>query len=142
MTAQVDGRFGPNTEAVETFIEQIKNLTPEQVLRVQEEGARDVATDGTWDFATDMAYYNGRSAAVQLARDEIRMIAYDLWDEATRTIVYDKCGDLISNAVVALVVADLLDQEDFDELYGAWANVMKTGETPKIKAITDGGCNE
>lgn len=131
MAVQTEERFGPNTEAVETFIKQTKNLTPEQVLRVQEEYLRNAATDSTWDFATDVAYYNGPSGAVQLARAEIEMIAYDLWDEATRTIVYNECGDLISNVVVALVVADLLDQEDFDELYGPWANA--------IKAISVGG---
>ncbi|MHB1902625.1 MAG: hypothetical protein ACYCTG_00770 [Ferrimicrobium sp.] len=124
MAVQTEERFGPNTEAVETLIEQIKNLTPEQALRVQEEFPR-VPAEGVWMYASEVSNHNGRGDAIRPALAAARMSANEPLDEATRAIVYGECWDLVSNAVVALVAEGLLDQEDFDQLYGPWARVME-----------------
>ena len=86
--------YGPQTAQIETLLEQIKSLTPEQIEALS--AARDAAGNAAWDAARDAALSAALSAA---------------WNAAW-------------GAVLALVVQDLISEEHFNILYGPWASVM------------------
>ena len=95
-------KYGPQTAQIETLLEQIKSLTPEQIEALSAAwgaawgAARFAAWDAAWDAARDAALSAALSAA---------------WNAAW-------------GAVLALVVQDLISEEHFNILYGPWASVM------------------
>ena len=95
----MSGRYGPNTARVEALIETIETITPKQIDKLDAawDAARDAALGAAWDAAWDAA----RGAALGAA-----------WGAAW-------------DAACALVVRDLISEEDFDLLYGPWKIVME-----------------
>lgn len=58
MTVQVNARFGPNTEAVERFIERIRHLTDEDISALWESRhvVREAARSLAWEAARHAAW--------------------------------------------------------------------------------------
>lgn len=99
-------KYGSNTPEVEAVIKKINKLTPEQIK----------ALDAAWDEAYVCASWDEARRAKDAARREAwygaRVEArYAAWD-----------------ALMALVVKDLITPEQFDLLYGPWASVMEVSE--------------
>ena len=101
--------FGPNGEAVVELIEQAARMTEDEVARMNDPyAARDAARDAAWN-ASHAAWYAARYAA----RDTARVAAWNAARDAARY------------AAAALVVRDLISEEDFQILYRPWASVME-----------------
>ena len=73
-------KYGPNTEAVQQILDQIRDATPEQIeaLRTARDAARDAAWYAAWYAARDAAW----AAAWYAARDAA-------WDAAWDAVVWD-----------------------------------------------------
>ena len=110
--------------------------------------ARYAATDATWDAARyaarNAAWYAARHAARHAARDAAADAAADAarsaaryaawsaaWNaarHAARDAAADAARDAARYAALALVVRELISEEDFQVLYGPWASVMEVEE--------------
>ena len=97
------GKYGPNTAGVEALIETIETITPKQIdkLGAAWDAALGAAWDAAWDAAWGAAWDAARGAGLGAARGAA-------W-----------------GAACALVVRDLISEEDFDLLYGPWKIVME-----------------
>ena len=87
--------LGPNGKAVAELITRVESLAAEQLEALG--AARGAAWDAAWDAARGAAWDAAWNAARNAARD----------------------------ATAALVVRDLVTDEQFDLLYGPWASVME-----------------
>ena len=114
----MSGRYGPNTTEVERLIERIKTITPEQIydLGAARGAASGAALDAAWDAALDAAWGAARDAAWDAA-----------WGAAWGA-AWDAAWGAAWGAACALVVRDLISEEDFDLLYGPWKIVMEADE--------------
>ncbi len=111
----MSGRYGPNTARVEALIETIETITPKQIDKLDAawDAARDAALGAAWDAAWDAA----RGAALGAAWGAA-------WDAACGAALGAAWG-AAWDAACALVVRDLISEEDFDLLYGPWKIVME-----------------
>ncbi len=94
--------LGPNGEAVAELIERASELTGDEVQRLA----------AAWDAAR----YAARDAARYAAR-------YAAWDAA-----WDAARDAARDAALALVVRDLITDDQFNMLYGPWRDVIEGGQ--------------
>ncbi len=115
--------YGPNTAEVEKLLEQIRAITPEQITAITPEQIT----------ALEGAVHNVRNArritaaiTKRPAWKEAWPVAWEAWNAswATRGVL-GTVWEVVYYAVLAVVVKDLLIQEDFDALYGPWASVME-----------------
>ncbi len=97
--------LGPNGRAVVSLIERCKTLTPGEVREIH--AARVAARDAA------------RVAAWYAARDAARVAAWD----AARVAAWD--------AALAIVVCDLITEDQFKTLYGPFGEVAKDVKLPK-----------
>ena len=102
--------LGPNGEAVAAPIEQVRSLTSEHAQRLAS------AWRAAWRAAWDAARY----AAWDAARDAA-------WGAARNAAWYAAAG-MAGDAAAALVVRDLISDEQFQVLYGPWASAMEAME--------------
>ncbi|MHB1701334.1 MAG: hypothetical protein ACYCSN_14580 [Acidobacteriaceae bacterium] len=100
-------KYGPQTPEIEALIAKIRSLTHEQAK----------ALDDAWDDARNDAWYAVRYDASYAARDAAWYAARDAaWDAPWYTA---------RDAILALLVRDLITPEQFDLLYGPWKSVME-----------------
>jgi hypothetical protein len=147
-TDEPDGEFGPNTESVRQFLVKLGELTPESVveltafwhgqskadLRQAHRAMQElVKEDETWREQVRAAqeqvtaWTNGSHTAQALRQD--RMLARDV---EARLAALPPATDAVS----ALVLADLLEPEDAEALYAAWD---ATVGRPKLPEYEDDG---
>jgi len=115
-------KYGPQTEAIETLIEQLRTLTPEQA----------VTLDAAWGAARDAVWAAAWYGVMDAVRDAVRDAALDAVRDAVRDAALDAVWSAVRNttrvaiwgAVLALLVQDLIDPKHFDALYGPWKSVM------------------
>ena len=100
-------KYGPNTEAVEALIEKVKTITPEQAKALEQ--VCDVSDDTSFQIA------------IRAIHDTCRSIP----DEEKWRCCRDGANGVILDAVVGLIVKDLIFEDDFNTLYGPWASVME-----------------
>ena len=98
--------LGPNGEAVAALIERAAKLTLDERYRL----------DAAWNAER----YETRYAAWHAERDVARDVAWDVAWEAARDAAYRAMRD----AVMALVVRDLISEEYFNALCGPWQEVL------------------
>ena len=118
-------KYGTNTQEIESLIGKVKTLTPEQAE------ALGAAWDETWDATWD-ARGAARVAALDAARGAALGATWDAtWDALDATWdALDAARDPASavyDALLALVVKDLISPEEFDVLYRPWREVMEAG---------------
>ena len=104
--------LGPNGAEVERFIESCRTVTDEQAERL------DAAWDAAWDAARD-------AATLVAAWDAARGAAWDAaWGAAA--LVAARGATLVAawDAARALVVRDLITDEQFDTITYPWVSVM------------------
>jgi hypothetical protein len=130
--------LGPKGEAVAAFIERAGNLTPGEARRLDAGwgAARGAAWNAAWIVAWDAAWNAARGAARGAAwnatwhatRDATRDATWDATWDATRIAARDTTRDATwiaaRDTAGALVVKDLIIPEQFDILYGPWAQVI------------------
>lgn len=119
--------LGPQGELVVDLIEKAKTVTQPQVMalraawNVTRNTAWNAALDAAWHAAWDSARIAAWDAAGYAARGTIwtggrSADGYDIWGIA---------GSIAGCAARALMVKDLINEEDFTLLYGPWASVME-----------------
>ena len=113
------GKYGPNTAGVEALIETIETITPKQIDKLG--AAWDAALGAAWDAAWDAAWGAAWDAARGAALDAAWGAAWD----AARGAGLGAARGAAWGAACALVVRDLISEEDFDLLYGPWKIVME-----------------
>ncbi len=99
---------------VETLIERLKEITPEQYDQLKSE--RIIGLSPRYQ----RAWQNALDAATESQR-------YELWKVTQSTVLNYSRGlslSIVSGAALALVVRDLIPQEAFDILYSPWSKVM------------------
>jgi hypothetical protein len=130
-----EGKFGPNSDAVVDLINRLWLLTPEQVARLvggwQAAPAEDLRT--AHEMLHDLVDENDEW------RDQVRAAQESLapWLNASRIAetsgflgqtgqadVRRMAGPALADAVAALVLADLLEPEDAQTLYGPWFELV------------------
>ena len=113
------GKYGPNTPEVESLIERIKTITPEQIDKL--DAVWGAAWDAVWEAALgaarDAALAEALGGALAEALGAVLGEALDAALGAARGAAF--------GAACALVVRDLISEEDFDLLYGPWKIVME-----------------
>ncbi|MHB1902622.1 MAG: hypothetical protein ACYCTG_00755 [Ferrimicrobium sp.] len=125
MAALTGLRFGPNTEAVERFIERIRHLTDEDMSALWEarHEVREVARSLAWEAARDAAWNAAKFETWDMAQDEVYNVMADLIRRS------EKLGAIVRGAILpailALVVKDSITPEQFDALHGPWASAME-----------------
>ena len=116
MPVRVDGRFGPNTEAVEALLERASQLTDDEVDRLE------AAWLTTWSGKRDSAW----DAVLEVARnDDTRRRATTIARGAVLTTAPNWVWDALWGAACALVVKNLITDAQFNVLYGPWASVVE-----------------
>jgi hypothetical protein len=142
--AEPQGDYGPNTELVQRFLARLGQLTPEKSaelaaawkeqpkedLRLAHRAVKElVREDQTWrdqvKAAQDRvaAWVDGPhpSPALRLGRNPV---GAEAWAPALPAAV---------DAVSALVLADLLEQEDAESLYAAWEAAIGEPKLPEFE---------
>ena len=110
--------LGPNGEAVAALIERAATITPEQAERLR----------AAWNAAWNAAWYAAADAAADAARYAARHAAWNAaWNVARYAARY-AARRAAADAALALVVRDLINQKQFQVLYGRWASVMEAME--------------
>ena len=104
--------FGPQTSEVKAFLMKVESITLTQVKALKG-NLRTTARGRAWDAL----WASGRRVAWEIAWDA-------MWAAPWETIK-DPAWDAASDALLALLVKDLISAEDFDILYRAWASVME-----------------
>lgn len=97
-------KYGPNTEELKALIEQIFNLSEDQVIELAS------AHQARRGFSYTMAWNEARNSALDAERD----LSWELAWEAAH------------DAFLALIAKDLITEEQFNLLYGPWASVMES----------------
>ncbi len=119
--------FGPNGEAVVELIEQAARMTEDEVARMNDPyAARDAARDAAWNasHAAWIAAWNAWIAAWNASHAAWYAARYAARDTA-RVAAWNAARDAARYAAAALVVRDLISEEDFQILYRPWASVME-----------------
>ena len=114
-------KYGPNTTQIEALLEKVKTITPEQAeaLAIVWDGSNNSADK--WDEVWLRAIHasEGRRGEWEAAWDAIGMF---------RKRTYEMGGHAVEHAAweatAALVVKDLISEDDFNILYGPWKEVM------------------
>ena len=105
--------YGPQTSEVKAFLMKVESITLTQVKALKG-NLRTTARGRAWDAL----WASGRGVVWEIA-----------WDaclgSATWETMKDPAWDAASDALLALLVKDLISAEDFDILYRAWASVME-----------------
>ena len=118
-------KYGPNTTQIEALLEKVKTITPEQAEALAIVWERSDNSADEWDEVWRRAIHasEGRRGEWEAACDAIGMF---------RKRTYEMGGHAVEHAAweaaAALVVKDLISEDDFNTLYGPWASVMEAGE--------------
>jgi hypothetical protein len=114
-------KYGPQTAEIKALIKQLKTITPDQALTLA--GEHDPAltrTRESLDAALRAASEAERERMWYQAIDEAAMVSRG----AGAVSVWDTIEEAVDDALLALVVGDLIDAEQFHALYGAWESVI------------------
>ena len=104
-------KYGPNTAEVQALIDKLRTLTVDQARQL------DAAWDSAWSDAWNSVWKAAWFAARETARDGGWYVAMSASLSAPMPAV--------SDAILALLVKDLITPEQFDLLYGPWKQVME-----------------
>jgi hypothetical protein len=120
-------RYGPNGVLIQQLMEQAWAMTPDQGLRLLRE--RDKWLDDIalyWELysgpVTDAAARTGRGDVWNAACDDAKAAALPHFVRSAPNKPLP--GDVAAIAATALVVRDIIPEEDFRTLYAPWAAVF------------------
>ncbi len=138
-----EGVFGPNTQIVLAFIEKLNELTTDEITALVE-AWRDlnkhdlrIAHKHLQSLADEDPRWHEQ---LRLAQEEVLGWMSGKTGAETRVTtalarVREPAGPVVADSIAALVVADILDPEDAETLYEAWAAVVKVPELPAFEAV-------
>jgi hypothetical protein len=136
-----DQKYGPQTAEIKALIEQVKTVTPEQAEAL----SNVVRSEESWDAAWDTLWDARREDAWNDAWDSMRETIWNaLWDAMRATVwsaalvavrealwdeVWEEALEMVwvviaHDALLALLVRDLITPDQFDALYVPWSSVM------------------
>ena len=142
--AQPEGEFGPNTELVLQFLTKLAALTaaetselvtawrqqPKEELRVAHRNLQALADeDSKWREQLRLA--QEEVFAWMAGRSEKRDYSFGAPQNLAR--VREPAGPAVADAVAALAMADILENEDAEVLYAPWADVIKEPALPEYE---------
>jgi hypothetical protein len=142
---EVEGEFGPNTDAVADFLNRLWLLSPEQVTRLVsswQEAPREqlgVAHEALHDLVEE-----DPESREQVRRAQEKITPWlnggrlqetaSFMGQTGQGATRKMAGPALADAVAALVVGDLLAPEDAEVLYAAWFNLVSA---PPLPAAAD-----
>ncbi|MGD0018361.1 MAG: hypothetical protein ABSD62_03825 [Candidatus Limnocylindrales bacterium] len=142
--AEDEGEFGPNTELVLQFLTRLAALTaaetselvvawrkqPKEELRIAHRNLQALADeDPKWREQLRLA--QEEVFAWMAGRSEKRDYSFGAPQSLAR--VREPAGPAVADAVAALAMADMLEQEDAETLYAPWADVVKEPALPEYE---------
>ena len=115
-------KYGPQTAEVKKLIEKIKTITPEQAETLAIVWERSYNCADEWDEVWMRAIHasEGRRGEWEAAWNAIGMFRKRTYEMGGRAVEHAAW-----EATAALVVKDLISEDDFNILYGPWASVME-----------------
>jgi hypothetical protein len=138
-------QFGPNSELVTRLIERIRDLTAEEALRLaasfreQPKSGLRQAHDAVRDVVAEDQAWRGQVKAAQDAVADI-LTAKVVRHATMRTDLIEKeqaarraALPAAVDAATALVLADLLELEDAELLFGPWADTIGEPDLPEFE---------
>lgn len=147
-------KYGPQTYQIEKVLEQIKNLTPDEIKKLTMtrtealDDARNSALGAfrggfrteTWSATWSATWYATRYASWSVARTmewnvNLIHIWYKAWNDAW-VIIRDVAWDTTSALLVRDLIGDKFTQAHYDLLTKSWRDVIGEFEEP-----TKGGNN-
>ncbi len=140
--AEDEGKFGPNSDAVEDFLNRLWLLSPEQIARLvsgweeQPESSLQLAHDALLDLVEDEPDLRDQ---VRSAQEKVSPWLNGGRLEETASFIGQtgastsrrRAGPALADAVAALVVGDLLAPEDAEVLYAPWFNLVGAPPLPE-----------
>lgn len=137
----IELKYGPQTYQIEKLLLKIESLTPEQIKEL--DGARAAVRYSAWhaaqNNAQNIAWHAAQSTAWDTAwygaRDTVRYADRDFVWRAILESILDSAWTSTWEAIVALIVRDLIGekftQEHYDILTKPWRDVMGEFEEPE-----------
>ena len=118
----MSGRYGPNSAEVQRLRSEIKTISKEQSIAMNdlwEHQDEDIWYE-TWRRVHEtIALWNGGRSK------EWTKAWADIWDKDIRGEILESRWACIRDAALAILVRDLISDEDFNVLYNPWASVME-----------------
>lgn len=109
-------KYGPQTVKVEALLRRAKRLTPEQMSRLR----------STWRESTEARVrIESLADALDARAKERRAAANTFGAIALAQQGWTVAWHAVSDAVLALLLEDLITEEQFSALYRPWASVME-----------------
>ena len=135
------GPLGPNTDLLATFLDRLAGLESVQIVALVERWRKQpkedlkVAHRALQDLADEDKTWREQ---MRLAQEEVfawmegRTTAYMEHFATARqdAQLRESAGPVVADAVAALAMADILEDEDADVLYAPWAEVVGEPELP------------
>ena len=112
---ELNDKYGPQTAEIEAVIERLKTMTADEIE----------ALAAAWDAARTVAWDAARTAAWYDVRYDVRDATWGAAWYDVRYDVRDATWGAVRDAILALLVKDLITPEQFDLLYGPWKQVME-----------------
>lgn len=115
-------KYGPNTQEVKSLLCKVENLTREQSLALATTWGAKWSDHATWE--------KNLLRTKDAARNASRLEAWETgWTDAWSVWSYycpaPEAWQAFNDAVMALLVKDLIAEDVFNDLYGPWASVME-----------------
>lgn len=113
--------YGPNTALLKVVLEEVKSLTKEQNTCLAK--SRNQSYETSWIAVRTSAMVSLRKAD----RKEAFVAAKKAVREGNSSVTSCMTWEEVDNAVLAVIVKDLIRPEQFDLLYGPWRSVVENG---------------
>jgi hypothetical protein len=122
--------FGPNQDEVDAFLERLETVDQGQALFLAGLASDDGARHAAREAMREAARRGGREAAVDRAQQEVTRWVNTWFSGGFQLSGYGRditpaqaavdAAPVVLDAISALVVRDLLTQDDFEILIGPW----------------------
>jgi len=122
--------YGPNTVAVQTILDRVKTLTPDEMERMYDVwGGSSIGEpwDVAWDVAAHAARTTTRVDGVNAARFAVHNTMMATTDDTTDPSHREAAAASAGEAVLAEATRDLISEEHYNLLMAPWRAGVGTG---------------
>ena len=131
-----DHKHGPQTAEIEKLVAQIKAVTPEQAKALSQAyhaSRRWPSLDERWYSTRDSM----RSSMDKVEWDETRARARSIAQDAMRGVELPESREAMQGmaliaaqeAILVLLIRDIIESDQFELFYGPWGSVMGKGDS-------------